>query len=329
MNRKLIPALLFSVFFAWTPMSTWAGQPTVLFVVALFDPALGQLPESVTMDTAGNFYLSMSNTIQKLTPNGQLSLFAQLPIPQGAFALGVKFGPDGNLYAASGGFDPAQDAANVFRISANGKVKTLAHLNANAFPNDLAFDEAGNVYVSEPFLGKIWKITPQGAVSDWVVDPLLAGNPTNPALIVHLFGADGIAFDKGKNSLYVGNLDAGSIVRIPVNDDGSAGTPVVWVADARLKACDGIAFDEAGNLYVAVNGQNQLAKIDKHRAISIIATGAPLDAPSSVVFGTKGEDKKNLYISSFAINRALGTQPGTPQPNLLKLPVEVPGLPIP
>lgn len=329
MNRTLISTLLLSALFACAPAPTWAGGGPTLSFVASFNPALGQLPESVTLDAAGNFYLSMANTIQKLTPDGQLSLFAQLPIPQGAFALGVKFGPDGELYAGSGGFDPGQDAANVFRISADGTVTTLAHLNANAFPNDLAFDAAGNVYVSEPFLGKVWKITPQGSVSDWAVDPLLAGNPANPALLVHQFGADGIAFDKGKNNLYVGNLDAGSIVRIPVNADGSAGTPEVWVADARLKACDGIAFDEKGDLYVAVNGQDQLVKIDKHRAISVIAVGAPLDGPSSLVFGNKGKDRQNLYVSSFAINRALGTQAGVPQPNLLKLPGNTPGLPIP
>ena len=338
MNHKLISALLFSVVFTGVSLPSWAngghdshhpGQPAVLSLVASFNPALGQLPESVTVDAAGNFYLSMANTVQKLTPDGQLALFAQLPIPSGAFATGVKFGPDGDLYAGSGGFDPAQDAANVFRISASGAVTTLAHLNPNTFPNDLAFDAAGNVYVTEPFLGKIVKITPQGVASDWADGPLLAGDPLNPALIVHNFGADGIAFDKGKRNLYVGNLDAGSIVRIPLKANGSAGTPKLWVADPRLKACDGIAFDKEGNLYVAVNGQNQLLKINKHRAISTIATGAPLDAPSSLVFGAKGENMTNLYISSFAINRALGTQPGTPQPNLLKLPVKVPGLSIP
>lgn len=36
-------------------------------VVASFDPAQGQLPESVTVDSDGNFYLSMSNTVQKLS----------------------------------------------------------------------------------------------------------------------------------------------------------------------------------------------------------------------------------------------------------------------
>lgn len=324
MTRHLIPALVFSALVAWMPT-----QAAPLTTVATFDPTLGQLPESVTVDTAGNFYLSMANTIQKLTPTGQLSLFAQLPIPATAFALGVKFGPDGSLYAASGGFNPAEDAANVFRISASGQVTQLAHFNADTFPNDLSFDAAGNLFVTEPFLGKVWKITPQGSAGVWSDSPLLAGNPTNPALTVHLFGADGIAFDRGDKNLYVGNLDAGTIVRIPVNANGSAGTASVWVADARLKGCDGIAFDAAGNLYVAVNGQDQLLKIARTGVITVVAKGAPLDAPSSLVFGRRGGDTKNLYVSSFAINRALHTQPGTPMPNLLRLWTAAPGLPTP
>ena len=48
-----------------------------------------------------------------------------------------------------------------------------------------------------------------------------------------------------------------------------------------------------------------------------------------MVFGAQGKDKKTLYITNFAINRALGTQPGTPHPALLALPVGVKGLPLP
>lgn len=335
MKRTLIAAILFSAFAALAPLGAVAHggpghhAPPTASVVAAFNASVGQLPESLTTDRDGNFYFSMANTIQKLTPDGQLSLYAQLPIPAGAFALGVKFGPDGDLYAGSGSFDPSHDAANLFRISPAGAVTTLAHFNANTFANDFVFDAAGNAYVTDPFLGKIWKVTSAGALSTWLENPLLAGNPTAPALIFHPFGADGIAFDQRKKNLYIGNLDAGAIVKVPVNADGSAGTPGNWVVDARLKACDGLAFDAEGNLYVAVNGQNQVAKIDSRRRVSIVASGPVLDAPSSLVFGQRHASRKTLYIANFAINRALGTQPGTPQPGLLKLPVGEPGLAIP
>src|SRR5262252_3580320 len=328
MYRKLYSVFMLSAIIAvaiGTAVAT-AGSPSV---VAVFGPSLGQLPESVTADAEGNFYLSMANTVQKLTPDGTLSLLAQLPIPSGTFALGVKFGPDGDLYVASGGFSPAQDASYVFRISSTGAVTPFVHLDPTGFPNDLAFDNDDNMYVTDPFLGRIWKVDPAGQASVWSADPLLQGNAANPVFVIQEFGADGIAFDHSKENLYVGNLDYGTIVRIPVQPDGSAGTPQVWVSDSRLVGCDGIAFDKHDNLYVAVNGQDQVARIDVHGNVELVAIGAPLDSPSSLVFGQKGADKKNLYISSFAIRRAFGLKPGTPQPNLLKLEVQFGGLAIP
>ena len=308
-------------------------------VVASFDPTLGQLPESVTIDDDGNFYLSMGNTVQRLK-NGQLSLFAQLPIPASASAGGVKFGPDGNLYVTSSAFDPTLDASNVFRVSARGQVTQVAHLDATGFPNDLAFDDDGNIFVTDPFLAQLWKIDRRGRSSVWLKDPLLAGNAANPAIPVHAFGADGIAFDKDKSNLYVGNLDQGAIVRIPVGRSGDPGRPRNFVVDARLRGADGIAFDKKGNLFVAVNTQDQLAKVEGNGRVSVLSQGSPLDGTSSLVFGAKRENRgddqdcrgsghNTLYIANFAISRAFGLQPGTPHPSLASIPVEFAGQAIP
>jgi len=332
MRFKINSAVLLTALQFLTPAPSLADADVVDYppqIVASFDASQFQLPESVTLDRAGNFYFSMANTIQKLTPDGQLSLFAELPIPQSSFALGVKFGPDGYLYAVSGSFNPADNAAYVFRIDGTGEAAPLAHLDPAGFPNDLAFDGDGNTYVTDPFKGQIWKIDPNGHSVVWLQHPLLEGDPDNPVLVGHWFGADGIAFHKKKSTLYIGNIDSGAIIRVPVLPNGEAGAPNVWVQDERLKGNDGLAFDKSGNLYVAVNGQDALAVIDKNGHLSLLAQGAPLDGPSSLVFGKKGDDKKTLYIASFAISRALGAQLGTPHPNLSKIDVNIGGLPIP
>lgn len=298
-------------------------------VVASFDPSRGQLPESVTADGDGNFYFSMGNTVQRLAPGGQLSLYAQLPISASANAGGVKFGPDGALYVTSAAFDPSLDAAAVYRVSAAGAVTQLAHLDATGFPNDLAFDSDGNTFVTDPFLGQLWKIDCRGRASVWLQHPLLAGNAQSPALVIHPFGVDGIAFDKDKRNLYVGNFDNGAILRIPVGPWGQAGAPQLLASDARLRGADGLAFDKKGDLYVAVNVQDQVAKVDSAGTVSVVAQGSPLDGASSLVFGMKGSDKKNLYVANFAISRAFGLQPGAPHPSLAKLPVQFGGQAIP
>ncbi|MEZ4452925.1 MAG: SMP-30/gluconolactonase/LRE family protein [Nannocystaceae bacterium] len=296
-------------------------------LVQAFDAGQGQLPESVTTDDDGNFYMSMGSTVTKRTPNGQLSVLATPPIPEGAFVTGVKFGPDGFLYAGSGGFAPEPSAAFVWRIDPDdGSIEEFAALDPLGFPNDLAFNDDGDLFVTDPFLGQIWKIDEDGDADVWIQHPTLEGTPDTPVLLIHDFGVDGIAFDKHQENLYIGNLDKGTIVRIPVQCGGHAGQPKIYAEDDRLAGADGIAFDHDGNLYVAVNWQDSIAMVDKKGKVSTVATGGVLDGPSSLVFGTSPQTKKTLYISSFAINRALGTQPGAPMPSLSKMSVKTKGL---
>lgn len=298
-------------------------------VVASFDPAQGQLPESVTADDNGNFYLSMSNTVQKLSSDGTLSLYAQLPTPAGNFAAGVKFGPSGYLYVASAGFDPSQAAAGLYKVSPQGAVSLVTSLDPTGFPNDIAFDGDGNTFVTDPFLGRVYKVDGAGHASIWLSDSRLLGSSTSPALGIAPFGVDGIAFDKGKRNLYLGNLDSGSIYRVSVGSGCTPGPLQLWVTDAKLRGADGIAFDKKGNLYVAVNAQDQIAQVAPSGSVSVVASGAPLDSPSSVVFGQHGSDKKSLYVASFAIARALGVKPGAPAPSLARVGVQFGGQDIP
>ncbi len=304
-----------------------AADPSL--VVAL-DASVGQLPESITTDHAGNIYLSMGTTIGKVSPTGVLSTFAQIPIAAGSFVTGLKFGPDGNLYAGSAGFGPDPAVAFIWQISPDGAdIDAFATLDPNGFPNDLAFDDEGDLYVTDPFLGLIWKIGADGTPDVWLADALLEANYPAPYLIVAPFGVDGIAFDRNKNNLYIGNLDRGTIVKIPV-DDGEAGTPAVWVDDyALLGGVDGIAFDREGTLWAAVNGQDRLVSISPLGVKTTVAQGGLLDAPSSLVFGATPATLTSLYVSSFAINRVLGTQSGTPRPALSKITVNRPGEPLP
>jgi sugar lactone lactonase YvrE len=322
MNRSVVLSILLAT---CVPASIGAAQ--ALQTVVAFNPAAGELPESVTLDHDGNLYMSMGSSIVRRTPDGVLSTFGTLPIA--AFALGVKVGPDGCVYTASTSLDPSVDGAFVWRICSPGTVEMFAELDHTGAANDLAFDDDGNLFVTDPFLGQVWKVSPEGDAAVWVQDPLLEGNPAAPVLVFHPFGADGIAFDKTKHNLYVGNVDAGHIVRIPVQCDGSAGALSVFVSDSLLAGVDGIAFDNKGTLYATVNAADRLVSIDADGDITVIAEGGLLDSPSSVAFGTQGNDKKTLYVTSSAVLRAFGIKPGVPHPALLKTSVKHKGLALP
>jgi sugar lactone lactonase YvrE len=300
-------------------------------LVASFDPTQGELPESITRDDEGNIILSFAtaHTIATLIPDGAHTPvpLAVLPVPAGAFSVGVKVGPDGDVFALTAAFNPALDASALWRISRDGVVSEVAHLNANGFPDDLVLDDDGNFFVTDPALGLIYKIDQEGSTSVLLSDPRLLGNPAHP-LIGAPFGVNGIAFDRGERHLYFDNTDFGEVFRVRIGDDGEPGPLELFASDPQLDGADGIAFDEAGHLYVAVDSQNQIAKVDRDGSVTVVAAGAPLDSPSSLVFGHERPDGTRLFISSFAIAEAIGLRPGTPQPSLDSIRTPIGGLPL-
>jgi len=309
--------------------STASAEAAVPEQVLALDPALGQLPESMAVDDHGNFYLSIGSQVVKVSSALAVSTLATLPIPAGGFATGVKFGPRGDLYVAAGAFDPALDSSYVFKVDKRtGSVAVVADLDPDGFPNDLAFDDAGATFLTDSALGVIWKIPRGGTPAIWLSDPLLQGNPGAAAFGLP-FGANGIAFDQKKKTLYVSNTDLGAILQIPVLRSGAAGDVAVFAADSRLVGADGIAFDQSGTLYVAVNTQDRLVTVDKRGRLSVVAQGGLLDGPSSLAFGVAQCDRHSLFSTNFAISRASGTQPGVPNPGILSLRVSTPGLGLP
>jgi sugar lactone lactonase YvrE len=282
------------------------------------------IPESVTTDDDGNLYVSVGNTVQVRAPGGAFNVFGTLPLP--IAALGVKVGPDGCVYNASTSLS-ATPGAFVWRLCEAGSVEAFAELDQAGAPNDLAFDTDGSLFVTDPLLGEIWKIDEDGNAAVFLQHALLAGNPADPALVFRQVGVNGIAFDKHHRNLYVSNTDQGTIVRIDMH--ATMRTPVVFAKDARLRGADGIAFDASGTLFVAVNATDSLASVDARGRVHVLASGSPLDAPSSVVFGPTHGDKHTLYALSSAFSRTLGFQPGTPAPALLTLRVARLGLPLP
>jgi sugar lactone lactonase YvrE len=308
------------------PAVAEAAPPTS---VVAFDPDLGQLPESIAADAAGNLYVSMANTVAKLTPALDLVTLATLPVAAGVFATGVKFGPDGMLYVGSGAFDPSLAGSFVWRVSpTSGAADPVVELSPNGFPNDIAFDDDGSFYVTDSFLGVVWKVDSAGTASQWLSDPALLGNAVAPILGAP-FGVNGIAFDKRKRHLYFTNTDYGMILKVRVLPNGDPGNLEVFAADPLLAGADGIAFDRSGKLYVAVNAQDRIATVNKHGDVEVVAEGGLLDSPSAFAFGVAHCDRHTLFISNFAIARANGLKPGEPRPGILSMSVAPGGLPLP
>lgn len=295
-------------------------------LVRTFDPSLGELPESLAIAPDGTQYISMGGTVRRLDPDGTLSVFATLPID--AFALGVKLGPDGCVYNASTSLNPTVAGAFIWRTCAAGDTEAYVALDPSGGPNDLAFDSEGNLYVTDPVLGRIYRVDVDGVAEVWLEDPLLLGNASDPALLFRAQGVNGIAFDRGERNLYVGNLDYGRILRIGLDGCGEPSALEVFAESPLLRGADGIAFDRRGTLYVAVGAQDQLVSVDSFGVVSVVAQGGLLNGPASVAFGTTTGDRRSLYVADLDFLRAFGFIAEPPEPNLVKLELTVRGLPI-
>ena len=238
-------------------------------------------PQGVAIDAAGNLYVAdkSNQTIRKVTPAGLVGTLAGSPSVRGSVdgtgAAASFDNPSGVAVDAAGNVYVVDNAPTVRKITPAGVVTTLAgaagrigavdgpgNVASFNFPQGVAVDAGGNVYVADSGNGIIRKITPAGLVSTVAG---LAGSPGSvdgTGAAARFTQPTGVAIDRAGN-VYVSDFTTHTIRRI----DGAGNvTTVAGVADGRggvrLGSLPGhldqpvqIAFDPAGNLIcVDVNG---------------------------------------------------------------------------
>jgi len=306
---------------------------------------LAESPEGVAIDNAGNIYvaLSKSTRIVRIDASGSTSDVARLlptSIPAG--------GPPGllglalhrrQLYAALVTFDPATHG--VWRIPLDGSpAERIAGTEAICWPNALAADPQGNLYVTESTrnvppctnppapVGAIWRIARRGHdVTLWLEDPLLAGNGflASLGLPIPPLGANGIVYDRG--SIYIANTEQGSVVGIPILPDGSAGSPQVIASGPDLLPLDGLTVDARGDLYALAIGNHAVVRVDPRTGervtIASFAGGDPLDYPINAAFGRGRLHPRSLFVVNSALLEPGPAGPGEPRPGAGIVRIEV------
>ncbi len=279
------------------------APPTVIGVLANL-ASLPPFPEGIAVGPDGNLYVSLvtfSALSKILVVSREGKTLGEITVAAGpggqANLLGEAFDEDGNLYVAdfADAFAPGSCLCNgrVVRISPEGDMATVA--SGLTFPNALAFDASGNLFISDSFLGRIWRVSPGAAPSVFVDSELLRAH--NPPAGFPPVGANGIAFTRSDGSLLVANTVDGTVVQIPLGVDGAAGTPAILATG--LFGADGIASDVMGNIYVALNPQNKIALVSPTGTLSATYSGTGDNAlrnPASLAF--KG---RTLYVTDFAL----------------------------
>jgi sugar lactone lactonase YvrE len=177
-------------------------------------------------------------------------------------------------------------------------------LNLPPLPNDIAFDDAGNLYLTDSLQATIWRIPAGGGQPQiWFQDSRL----DTP------FGANGLRLSPDRTKVFFsvtaegvgqfGNFLGGRIYTLPL-------TPAPAAADLQVfhqyngDAPDGIAFGRSGNLYVMLaapfNSGVSILRPDGTEAARLTNPSPgdtfPYDSPANAAFNKHG----SLVITNHA-----------------------------
>ncbi|MEU3522598.1 hypothetical protein AB0E62_01755 [Streptomyces sp. NPDC038707] len=265
-------------------------------VVARFDPAAGQRPENIAPapDGSADLTFAFARTVARVAPDGTRTTRATLPavtgaatpLVRGAVVTGIARAHDGTLYV---NYATGTRATGIWRISPGGAPAQIAGLPPDGFPNGLALDgRRGVLYAADSVHGTVWRVPVSGGpATAWAhrteLRPARAG----------AFGANGLKVHRG--AVWVSNTDRGTLLRVPVREDGSAGTP-----ETRARGLDGIddfTFPGAGRtVLAALNGSNQVVLVGRDGGHTVVLTAADgLAGPTSVA--VRG---RTVYVPSAA-----------------------------
>jgi sugar lactone lactonase YvrE len=330
-KRTFLALSALSLALALTP-AAWAHKPDApsLDTVVLFNSVQLETPESIAISPSGDIFISLALTgeIRRIAPDGTQSTVAVLPIGPplticGPFlnaVTGITLDPHGDLFVSVVSCE--LEHRGIWKVSQDGSAEILATLPLASIPNGIAVHQ-GWVYVADSSQPFVWRApvdrADTGEAEVWLDSPLLAGvfSPGLP-----LPGANGLQVFRGE--VYVSNSTQGTIIAIPFEPDGSAGTPRVHGVMPEGTGCDDFAFDVHGSLYCTTDPTNLLVRMDPDSSIHILLTVADgLDGPTSATFGRTGQDRFNLYINSGAFPFFSTTH----RPSLMRLHLDVQGAP--
>ena len=272
----------------------------------------------------GNLKTIAGNGTAGYTGDGGAAIAAELNQPNG-----IGFDPSGNLYIAdlaNAVVRKVDTAGNITTFAGNGTAGYLGDggpaIKAELFqPFSVTSDTAGNIYIQDTGNDVVRKVDNKGMITTF------AGTGTaghsgdgGPATAARFNENQGARFDKAGN-LYVPQCFGASIRKIDTSGnittvagnftegfsgDGGQAT------SAELQCPSGVAIDDAGNLYIADDGNNRVRKVDTSGIITTIAgdgngafkgdggpaTAAELNLPNDVVLDPAG----NLYVADSGNN---------------------------
>ncbi len=301
-------------------------------------------PFSVSAEAAGSFLIAdfSNNTIRRVSTSGIITTIAgngfKAISPNGGAASSAILAAPTKVTIDNSGNVLIADWNNqlVERVNlGNGTISAIAGIGRAAytadnvpaitaglnFPQGITTDHSGNIYISDTFNERIRKIDTTGTITT------IAGvgqsnylGDGGPALKANLNVPQGLRFDPAGNLVFADSNN--NVVRsispqgviTTIAGTGTAGynRDGIPATQAQLRTPTDVAFDAAGNLYIADSANNRIRRVDLTKNISTVAgtgtggfsgdglaTTVQLFTPTGINFDNSG----NLLIADRNNNR--------------------------
>ena len=234
------------------------------------------VPFGITIDSANIIYVSDWGKIRKILPTGLVSNYAnfELELPPDASGkkhrsskqpIGITVDTIGNLYVTT------KQNHTICKINSSGVVTTVAGTDGITGSEDgigfaakfkglsgIIADATGNLFVADMGNAAIRKITPDGVVTTFAGRVRRGGYADGTGAAARFNNPHGVAVDPSGN-IYVADrennvirkITTSGVVTTVAGTPGKPGSADGRVATALFNMPTGLAFDTAGNLYVA------------------------------------------------------------------------------
>lgn len=242
--------------------------------------------ENIAIDAQGTIFVTSyeEGKIYRITSSDECSEFAKI---NGNVA-GVVVDRAGNLLVAAA-ID--RKTPTILQIHSTGVVESPIALPDAIFLNGMTHLEGSRYLVADSYKGVIWEVDAIAKTARILIQhPLLARSDTsNPFPAVN-----GIKIFN--NSLFASNTQRQLLIRIPLADNSTPGTPEVFLTNVNL---DDFAFDARGNLYGTTHVYNSVIRISSEKQITMIAEAAQgMAGSTALAFGRGERDRTSIYVTT-------------------------------
>lgn len=196
-------------------------------------------------DREGNLYAvnyERQHTIGKVTPQGESSVFLELP--NGSIGNGIRFNREGDMFIAD------YTNHNILRVDMRTReIRVHAHEPRMNQPNDICIAQDGTLFASDPNwgdnTGQLWRVDAEGRVT-----LLESGMGTT----------NGIEVSPDGTRLYVNESVQRNVWCYDLSPRGEVGNKRL-LHHFPDYGMDGMRCDASGNLYITRFGKGTVAKL--------------------------------------------------------------------